>query len=311
MSRWAEVSTAVLGSSYVSTMARSMTRRQLRVLAYHGVDDPLSFDRQMAHLVAAYQPVDAATVRAAVSGGAALPDRAVWVTFDDGRPDVVDQALPVLTRYGVPATLFVVAGLVDSTEPFWWEVIDQAIATGVVSDGTTLARLKRTGDEERRTEVAELRQNVEAVDGELRTRQLTTDDLRTWLDAGQDVGNHSWDHPCLDRCSPDAQGEQIRRAHDRLHELTGRPPDLFAYPNGNFSPPVDAELRRLGYELGLLFDHRLADVGADPLRMSRLRIDSQADLSRFRAIVSGSHSTLYRSQQQVSRVVRRPVRETR
>jgi peptidoglycan/xylan/chitin deacetylase (PgdA/CDA1 family) len=306
MSRWAEVGTVVLGSSAVSTVARSVTRHQLRVLAYHGVNDPVAFERQITHLTESYQPVSASRVIAAASGHAPLPDRAVWVTFDDGRPDVIEHAMPILSRHRVPAALFVVAGLVDSTEPFWWEVVEQAVATGAATDRSTLARLKRTPDADRRAEVAKLRQKVETLDVQVRTRQLTSDDLRAWLTAGNDVGSHSWDHPCLDQCSPDAQAGQIRRAHEFLTELVGDPPGLFAYPNGNFAGPVDVELRRLDYRVGLLFDHRLADVGRDPLQMSRLRVDSQADLPRFRAIVSGGHSALYRSQQRVSGVVGHP-----
>jgi hypothetical protein len=69
-------------------------------------------------------------------------------------------------------------------------------------------------------------------------------------------------------------------------------PKLFAYPNGNFSTVVDAELQALGYEIALLFDHRRAWRDT-PRRMSRLRIDSAAPPPRFRAIVSGVHGALF------------------
>src|ERR1700674_1313631 len=53
---------------------------------------------------------------------------------------------------------------------------------------------------------------------------------------------------------------------------------------------VDTELRRLRYAIGLLFDHRLVDRRGAPLRLSLLRVDSSADLARFRSIVSGAHA---------------------
>ncbi len=295
----------VLGSSVVAGVAGATTRGALRVLAYHGVPDREPFGAQMAHLAEAYRPVTGADVAAAWSGEARLPDRAVWVTFDDGRPDVVSNALPELQRWGIRATLFVVAGVVDTIEPFWWEVVEQAAAMGVVTDPSTLGRLKLAADDHRRDEVSTISSALAARGGAPGKPQLTTNDLHQWISAGMEVGNHSWDHPCLNRCSPDVAAEQIRRAHDSLGALAGERIRMFAYPNGNFSKPVDDELRRLDYAVGLLFDHRLAKVTGNPLAMSRLRIDSQAELVRFKAIVSGAHPALFAAQRRASTLIGR------
>ena len=50
--------------------------------------------------------------------------------------------------------------------------------------------------------------------------------------------------------------------------------------------------RLLGYEIALLFDHKLTRRDT-PLQMSRLRIDADAPLSRLRAVISGLHSGLF------------------
>jgi peptidoglycan/xylan/chitin deacetylase (PgdA/CDA1 family) len=285
-------------------MARAGTRDALRVVAYHGVPDPEPFSKQMAYLAEAYRPVSGADVTAAWSAKKRLPANAVWVTFDDGRPDVVRNALPELKRWDIRATLFVVAGVVDTTEPFWWEIVERAVAAGVVSDAATLGRLKLAPDDLRREEVSSIGQALSAGAGSWEP-QLTTGDLERWLSTGMEVGNHSWDHPCLNNCSADVQRDQVYRAHDRLSSLVGEPVCLFAYPNGNFSKPVDDELRRLDYSAGLLFDHRLARLSGNPLAMSRLRIDSQVDLARFKAIVSGAHPALFAAQRKASALVRR------
>lgn len=47
-----------------------------------------------------------------VSMGAALPSRAVILTFDDGLKSCIDNAVPHLKRFGFCATFFVVPGLV-------------------------------------------------------------------------------------------------------------------------------------------------------------------------------------------------------
>lgn len=47
-----------------------------------------------------------------------LPERPVLITFDDGYADVHERALPVLTRYDVPATVFVTSGWLRDAGPY-------------------------------------------------------------------------------------------------------------------------------------------------------------------------------------------------
>ena len=97
-------------------------------------------------------------------------------------------------------------------------------------------------------------------------------------------------------CTADEQRRQIVEADRWLERIgafeRGR---LFAYPNGDWTPDSEQVLAELGYDLALLFDHRLADVaGTNPLRISRVRLDTGASVERARAILSGGHSMLYR-----------------
>src|SRR5207248_4759390 len=55
-----------------------------------------------------FTTVTAGTLAAALAdGGHGLPDRPIVLTFDDGFADFHAAALPVLSRYGFTATLFV------------------------------------------------------------------------------------------------------------------------------------------------------------------------------------------------------------
>lgn len=55
----------------------------------------------------------------------ALPKRAVAITFDDGYVDNLHIARPLLQRHGMPATVFVTAGLIGSDRSFWWDELVQ------------------------------------------------------------------------------------------------------------------------------------------------------------------------------------------
>jgi peptidoglycan/xylan/chitin deacetylase (PgdA/CDA1 family) len=47
--------------------------------------------------------------------------RAVAITFDDGYADNLQNARPLLEKYDLPATVFVVSGVVGQAGEFWWD----------------------------------------------------------------------------------------------------------------------------------------------------------------------------------------------
>lgn len=95
------------------------------ILTYHRVHpnpagdtptlSPAAFDRQMALLARHWQPVPLATLAGWLERQGGLPPRAVAVTFDDGTEDTATQALPILARYGVPATVFMITENIGRT----------------------------------------------------------------------------------------------------------------------------------------------------------------------------------------------------
>jgi peptidoglycan/xylan/chitin deacetylase (PgdA/CDA1 family) len=275
--------------------------RRLAVLAYHGVDDPDRFAQHLDHLRGTACPVSIDQVLSAFEGGAPLPRRAVLVTFDDGHRSVLDVGMPLLRERGIPAVAFVVAGLVDTDAPFWWtEVIELAGRGGSVAGMPPLAppdvvrALKRVPDDRRRAAIDELRRTASGP--VTATPQLSSAELRTLESAGIAIGNHTWSHPCLGRCSDDVVRDEIERAHRALRDALGHAPASFAYPDGQHDPRASWALRDLGYRAAFLFDHRLsAPRPRDRMAVSRLRVNSTTTLDRFRTITSGLHPTVHRA----------------
>ena len=58
------------------------------------------------------------------------------LTFDDGDRSLYVDGLPLLRAYGVPAVAYVIAGLIGTDEPFWWEGLspEQAYAVKQLPD---------------------------------------------------------------------------------------------------------------------------------------------------------------------------------
>jgi peptidoglycan/xylan/chitin deacetylase (PgdA/CDA1 family) len=227
-----------------------------------------------------------------------LPKRAVTVTFDDGDPSIIANALPVLGEFEMSAIAYICPGLVDTSEPFWWQIVERAGEVGIASlSGSrplpTIGQLKALHEETRRSLVSEIRAEIESRTGSpLQIAQLTTSDLRKWAGSGNRVGNHTWDHPLLDTCDAETQMRQISDAHNWLDAHFPGTGD-FAYPNGNRARESEAVLIELGYRSAALFDHDIATVD-EPMAMSRIRVNAHDPLPEFVAKASGLHSFLSR-----------------
>ena len=281
---------------------RLMLRRslgRLAVLAYHDVPDADRFRRQLDWLGANRRVVDLDQAVAVAEGRA--PSRgATLITFDDGHRSVLEVAAPLLAERGLPAVVFVVAGLVGTDTPFWWTEVEELSGAGArtsVAPGSgrsLVMALKRVSEPDRRRALDELRRSAPPAVVP-RTRQLGEHELVQLAANGIAVGNHSFSHPLLDRCDQAGIDREITDAHARLTSILGTPPAAFAYPNGNLDDRVVASVRRAGYRVAFGFDHRLSRVPVDDLlRVSRLRVNATQTLDRFATIVSGLHPGIHR-----------------
>src|SRR5713226_670747 len=76
---------------------------------------PLDFERQVRYLVQnRYVILTAGQVERAVRFGLPLPVHSVALTLDDGYGDDFTEAFPILGRYGLDGTLFLVTGTVNT-----------------------------------------------------------------------------------------------------------------------------------------------------------------------------------------------------
>ena len=56
-----------------------------------------------------------------------LPHRGIVMTFDDGYDDTLNTVKPLLDRYDMPATVFVVTGHIGHPREFWWDELERLL----------------------------------------------------------------------------------------------------------------------------------------------------------------------------------------
>lgn len=73
------------------------------------------------------------------------------------------------------------------------------------------------------------------------------DCVKTLVEKGHDLGNHSASHPDMTKLSKEKQREQILNVHNAVKELTGYEMDLFRPPYGAYNNEVIRTCYELGY----------------------------------------------------------------
>jgi peptidoglycan/xylan/chitin deacetylase (PgdA/CDA1 family) len=113
---------AFFGAVY---MAQKLARPGgITILSYHSLDEhatPLSvpprlFETHMATIAAERCPTfTMAQVAAHLAARRPFPPRSIAITFDDGFENLASVAAPVMARYGLRGTVYVISGMVGRT----------------------------------------------------------------------------------------------------------------------------------------------------------------------------------------------------
>lgn len=178
-------------------------------------------------------------------------NRSFAVTFDDGWVSVLREGLPVLERLGVPATVFVASGLVDThEEPLRGAVIDEW------RDGPHRDEL----------------------------HCLSWEKLRLLAAKGWEIGAHSMTHPLLTQVDDDRLDWELRESRRRCEEELDVPCRTMAYPTGDFDDRVERAAAAAGYEAAAALPRRFDEPR--PLAWPRVSVQRRDGELAFRLKVS-------------------------
>jgi peptidoglycan/xylan/chitin deacetylase (PgdA/CDA1 family) len=194
-----------------------MAARDVLVLCYHGISDgwpertavrPDRLEEQLSMLV--QRGYRGASFTEALT--APPSNRTLAVTFDDAPRSIATLAMPIMSRVGLPGTVFVPTKF-PSNGPLAWPGQENWVGTKHEHELTC----------------------------------MSWDELRELADRGWEIGSHTRSHPRLTALRAELVHEELHGSRQDLEEHLGSRCYSLAYPYSDFDARVVRAAREAGY----------------------------------------------------------------
>jgi peptidoglycan/xylan/chitin deacetylase (PgdA/CDA1 family) len=306
----------------VARLTRRVSADRLVILRYHSVcgdrDRPQyvstsiavpvsAFATQMAYVAQHYSCISLDEAVTRLSAGLNFPPRPVVITFDDGYRDNYEYALPVLSEYRLPATIYLVSSTLTHQSVLWTSRLRQLIAAAQREElrlpdlhagslslrdersravtARTLTNILNQLPAQRRT--AALDQIAAAIGGPAAPAVdewfLTRGQIDEMCRHQITFGAHTVTHPNLPGIPAAEMRDEVERSRADLQRLTGTEVLHFSYPNSgslypHFNDSVVESVRGAGYRSAVTSVTGMCRQGSDPFRLRRIGINRAKSL---------------------------------
>ncbi len=230
------------------------------------------------------------------------------ITFDDGFKDNIKYALPILDKYKIKASFYIVTGCIDKDLPTWphlyYNLFENTGKLNLLIDSKHLGGgvdKKFSSKEDRMQYGSELLEKLKLVpyhevekvlDSIMQSfsdvpmpekMMMSWDDIKQLSSAGFTIGSHTHSHPLLPLMVDDTRlMHELTYSAERIKDACGKLPETIAYPLGVTDDRVMKTAREAGYKYGLTVEQRFYSPAHDTNLMAIPRVDIYSDSGWFK-----------------------------
>lgn len=225
------------------------------VLYYHSIpsNKQYIFNDQMDLLLKKTQPLDLKNIDITANDFKKIKRRFSLITFDDAFQSVIQNAVPVLVKNGIPFTIFIPSGQLGKN-PEW---------------------LKDTKDNDRNEIVA----TIESL------KKLPMD-LVTF-------GSHTINHPRLTLLDEDDAYKEIQYSKKQLELLLDQDIKYFAFPYGDYNEMILTLCSKAGYINVFTINYIFQNNKLNNFEIGRIPVDINDWMIEFKLKISGAYNWMY------------------
>ena len=256
---------------FLKLKSRFLAGRPVLVLMYHRINDEVgqkltgltvstnNFEKQLLYFKKYFQ------ILRLEEDWTTLKKTGIVITFDDGYADNIINALPLLEKYQIPATIFITTLNSNSKKEFWWDRLvfdysncDESFYLPNQSDKISKSNntykhitdyIHKISNEDKEEWFLEFEKiNKIAFFPREEYRSLTNSELKLLSEHPLiTLGIHTHNHYSLGTLSFEEQKQEISFSIEKLEELTTKTIKYLALPHGSYN----ADTLKIAQELNL------------------------------------------------------------
>jgi peptidoglycan/xylan/chitin deacetylase (PgdA/CDA1 family) len=213
------------------------------------------------------------------------------ISFDDGYKDNIQYAAPILAKYKVKASFYVVTDCIENNIPTWTHILEHCFQyttkqhidlnfgflpldlriTDLPNEKVRIAYIKKLkpflktiSDEDRKLVLDRVIETYSDVD--LPRIMMDWSDLLKLTQDGHYIGSHTASHPALGTMTDQNNIiDELTISGRMIEKHVGYFPKSISYPVGSYNENTIKLSGQVGYTIGLAVKQKLYDPNEDPI----------------------------------------------
>ncbi|MBI1810626.1 MAG: polysaccharide deacetylase family protein [Nitrospirae bacterium] len=249
--------------------------RPIPVLMYHHTNHhkgdmvtitPKVFEGQMEYLhKAGYRTLKIGELISYINGELTLTQKAVVVTFDDGWLDNYMYAFPILKKYKINATVFLITNRVEN------------------------ASLKNSKFKIQNSKLLIPTHNESKIlieKGEAHKVVINWELIKEMSNSGLiEFYSHTKSHAKCNSLSEKELMEELKESREIIEKQLGSPGPYFCWPYGKYNGLAVNVAKKTGYKALFTTNHGVVEAGSDPFAINRIIVKDSVAWFKKRMVV--------------------------